>query len=115
MGQISTLMTMTGKDESIYYDPDFRIVLESHLEYFRNHPSTVQITIPDNENNKYSGDLCGLMLTLKIPDYMHWLVIRTTGLSSPNEADKAPPYFLVPSREELERIRQQYLIIHRLA
>jgi hypothetical protein len=105
---------MVRDDVPIYYDADFRVILESHLEYFRTNPNTTAIDIPAIDADKFKGDLWGLLLSKNIPPYLHWLVMRLTGLTSPNASDTLVTRVLIPASTDLNRIINQFMTIHRI-
>lgn len=105
---------MIRDDSPIYYDADFRVILESHLEYFRTNPNTLVTDIAPIDADKYRGDMWGLLLSKNVPAYLHWLVMRLAGFTSPNATDTLVTRILVPAKSDLTRLANQFMIIHRI-
>jgi hypothetical protein len=93
---------------NVYYDQAFRNVLEDHLTYLKTHPTTRTIEIRLNLVFKYIGDFNGLLTELKIPAEMHFICMRMNGMTSPNEYETTMTTLLMPSKEELSRLRSVF-------
>lgn len=73
----------------IYYDRNFRIVFEDHLNHIINTSTSyiTNATIDPNTAARYAGDWSGLMIELGIFPYMHWYNLRLNGLMSSSDFD----------------------------
>ncbi len=63
----------------IFDDVDFKNVLEDHLTWFINHPTTNIVPVTAHQVEVYDFDWIGLLRNLNIPSDLHWLVIRMNG------------------------------------
>jgi hypothetical protein len=105
---------MVPDPDPIYYNEGLRVVMETHLDYFRTHPTTSVLDVAPVEASKYKGDLFGLYTEMKIPPSLHWIVMRTNNYTSPNATDDLIRYVLIPAKSELDRIRQLYQTVHQI-
>lgn len=62
-------------------DPDYYVLLESHLPFLRDHPSNGILEVDGQIGAKYRGDFQGLLDYLGIDRSMHYLIMRLNGLS----------------------------------
>lgn len=97
---------------SIYYAPLFRKTIEDHLLYLKSHPNTRMVQVRAVEINRYTGNLFGYLVELKIPMYMHWIVMRCSGYKSPLEftIDDLRPLY-VPNEGLIDFLRQKALSV----
>ena len=78
---INNLMAPEGP--TLYYDPAFRLMLESHMSYLRQRPSIRVLDIDNHDAYKYEGDLAGLLRKYSIPPHLHWVIMRLNDMDSP--------------------------------
>ncbi len=105
--QIDSLMTPPGED--VYYDPDFHVVLESHLLYFRERSDTTIETISDLKPIKYNGSFFDILDSLSIEKQYHWFIMRLNDLRSPFDYTSDMTVILIPSFNEIERIKNTFI------
>jgi hypothetical protein len=110
---IESLLAETGP--SIDYDQGFRAVLEDHMTYLRNHPSTTAINVQPGEAYKYEADLFGLLTFLRIPRNLHYPTMRVNGYSSPLQAKSDIQILMIPSETVIGQIRQTHQTTHKLS
>jgi hypothetical protein len=99
-------MISAGAD--IHYDKAFRDMLESHLEYLREHPKTRTIQVDPQRALVYEGDLFGFFLEARIEMQLHWVSMRVSGLFSPHDFTPETGNLLIPDSGELESLRQAH-------
>lgn len=104
---VDNLMNDSGPLD--YYDPSFRQVLEDHLSYLRNHPTTVMVNVEPARAYKFEFDLFSLLGVYTIPVHFHWLTMRMNKMVMPSEATKELRSLLVPDFAVVERIRQAHV------
>jgi hypothetical protein len=104
---INDLASTSGPD--VYYDQKFRVVLEDHMTFLRQHPQTTMQQIKFRDAFKFEGDLSGLLYELSIPIELHWLVMRMNYFTSPVQNDETLKSVLVPEKSVIERLRSVYL------
>lgn len=102
--QIDKLQSSVGAD--IYYDGNFRNVLDDHMTYFRGSSSTKTITIEPIYADKYEGDLSGLLSQYGIAVEYHWVIMRLNNFTSFNDNSRNLSQLLIPNFDEVEQIRQ---------
>lgn len=95
----------------LYYKNEIRVLLESHVEFIKNHSSTTVERVMSSLTYKYEGDFYGLLMALKIPIEYHWITMRINGYSSPTEMSGEKIAFLKPDFTLIEQI----INIHRSA
>lgn len=104
------ILTILNKPTSlVYYEQQFRVLLEDHLTYLKSLTTTRRISIDQQLGYKYEGDLDGLLTQLNIRPEFHFIVMRLNGLTSPQEfnSDRTST-LLIPDNKEIERIRSSY-------
>lgn len=101
-------------DNKTFFSNDIRNQLELHMQFLRNHPATRQFAVEDVEAQKYEGDMYGLLLQYAIPIELHWLSMRLTGFTHPNQTDLKLRYFLVPDLGVVEQIVEKYRQVNNL-
>ena len=111
--QIDTIMINPGP--SIYYDDDFRRVLEDHLSLLKKDPSTSVLNIAPQKAYKYEFDLYGLLSDYNIQPQLHWLAMRLNGMTSPTDATKDITSLLIPDTNVVDRIRQSHMTTRRIS
>lgn len=111
--QVNNLMNDSGPLD--YYDPAFRQVLEDHLTYLREHPSTTILTIEPARAYKYEADLFSLLSAYSVPVHYHSLIMRMNKMVVPTEATKDLRSLLVPEFSIVERIRQAHVTTRKVS
>ena len=107
MATINNLMQEDGSDE--YYDEHFRNCIEDHLPYLRKEGNYTVVTFDNGVAYKYENDFTGLLLYLKIPKSLHWIVLRLNGFTSPIEYDGTVNFVKIPVDSVLEGLRTTWV------
>jgi hypothetical protein len=110
--KITDLMVDAGAD--IYYDEAFRRVLEDHMSYLKSHPTTHTVAVEASKAYKYEGDLFGLLTAYLQPVYLHWVIMRMNGFTSPLEASREISSFIAPDQKVINQIRQSHVTRRRI-
>jgi len=110
--QVDTLMFDQGS--AIFYDDDFRRVLEDHMTVLRTDRSTKILNIAEIDAYKYEYDLYSLLLKYSVPAYMHWIVMRVNKMTAPTEMTRTITALLYPSTTLINQIRQSHLSVRRI-
>ena len=105
--KVDSIMTPDGA--TVYYDPLFRVMLESHLTYLRGLPTTKLLTLDPNSVYTYEGDLFGLLDSLKINKIYHWIIMLINGIDSPNDIDGTLISLVIPDFGVIETLKGIYL------
>jgi len=112
---IMTLMEQPGPD--LFYDPKFRLMIETHMNILRNHLVT-RTEIPENHYYQYEGDFYGFLVGESVPAYLHWVYMRVNGMTNPNQFAKdlrayytkrSTPILLTPNDGVLSDIQRMYV------
>lgn len=97
-----------GESYSFYYTKEIKNLLESHLEFLKNHPESRVVQITPNIAYKYEGDFYGLLMTLRIPQQYHWITMRMNDLTSPTDMPENKIAFIQPSFDVVDQIISMY-------
>jgi hypothetical protein len=92
---VHSLMLPAGP--AVFYTPEFRVMIESHLKYLREHPETQILNLNPHSVYKYEHDLFGLLGELNIPPQHHWIVMRVNGYTNPVDLVEGTETLLIPS------------------
>lgn len=103
---LDTLMSDAGPD--IYYDPAFREVLESHMSWLRNHPTTLVRGVDPSTADQYNHDLPGLLRHYSAPDHLHWVIRRLNDIPSPYADLRDLTSLLWPNQTTVSHIQQSH-------
>ena len=107
-------MAQPGPD--MFYDPAFRLILETHMNRLRNVNSTRQ-DIPLELFYQYEGNFHGYLVEIGVPVHLHWLYTRVNGMMNPNEfaaevrdplGKEYRPVLIIPSDSMVADIQQFY-------
>lgn len=90
---------------SIYYDDAFRAVLEDHMSYLRSHPDTMIFPIEQNIADRWAGDLFGLLTSMKVEAYLHWVIMRMNMIYNPTDTNMSLTSLIIPSSKVLDTIK----------
>jgi hypothetical protein len=109
---LTNLMVDPGPD--IFYDPEFRNVLEDHMSYLRENYCQVVVLQPD-EAYQWRGDFFGLLSQKGVPRQYHWLVMRLNQYTSPNQFTEDIQVMLFPDYTVVEKIAQSHNSLSRIS
>lgn len=93
----------------VYFSSSFRIVLDDHINFLKNHPETISIQVSPIEALKYVGDLSGLLFTKNVNVNLHWVIMRMNGFTSPADTDGNVSNLIIPSESVVERLRVGFM------
>lgn len=103
---IASEMVSEGAD--IFYDPDFRNVLEDHVTILQNDAATEVISVVPNVAYKFERDLYGYLSSLgSVPQHLFWITMRVNGYCSETEFLN-PTKLLIPHKNSVNKIKQMY-------
>lgn len=100
MGLLNDLTIPTDK----VIDPDFYVLVDSHLKYLREHPETQVAEVTAMNAKKYMGDFHGLLNFLNVGKKYHYLVTRLNGLMASTDFDGNQTRVLLPPMERVASI-----------
>tara|TARA_B100000767_G_C19660299_1_gene490662 strand:+ start:646 stop:981 length:336 start_codon:yes stop_codon:yes gene_type:complete len=99
--------TMNSEGADLYYDSNFRSVLEDHVPLLKNEASTELITVNPSTAYKFEYDLCGYLASIDIPHHLHWITMRVNGWNKDTDFYN-PSTIRIPHRTSVDRIKQMY-------
>ncbi len=102
--------SMTDDGPEVYYNLDFRNVIEDHLELIKKAARTSYIGVDVFLANVNKGSFYSLLsqLSTPIPKQLHWITLRLNGLTSPHEYDGRTS-ILLPDNEYIETLVRTFL------
>lgn len=77
-------------------DPNFYVLLDSHVAYLTRHPLSEWAQVTGQQAEKYRGDFHGLLDSLSIDKKYHYLITRMNGLVSSGDYDGFVTQILLP-------------------
>ena len=95
-------------ENSLYYDPGFRRMLELNMAWLRNHPETTVIAVDPHDTYKYEGDLYGLLQAYGVRRELHWVIMRLNNIDRAGQVDENLLQLLIPDLGLIDRLRQNY-------
>jgi len=106
---------LPSTSNSLFYDQDFRAVLESHLNWLRSHETTRSMVVAANDAYRFGGDFYRYLYSLgSINRAYFWVIMRLNDMVSPNQFDTSIESILIPSIETLEKIRKTHVTYHNI-
>lgn len=96
--------------DSMYYHPDFQVIIEDHLLLLRANP-TGYIEVADNEAYRFEFDYYNLLRFKGIPYKYHWIVMRVNDFLSPFDAHQGIKRIIIPDYQRIERLFNMYLTV----
>ena len=105
---MTVLKKARGFQNNLFYTTGFRKVLEDHLPYLRNHPSTGRKQLTLAEADRYKWNLSAYLATVVSPDLV-WVTMRLNGFLNDLEYDGSKMYMLIPGNAVIDDLVQRYL------
>lgn len=93
----------------VYNDTSFHLMLETHLDWLRNHEETIVQPVMPNEAHKYQYDLYGFLKAHGVPDQVFWATMRCSAMTSPIEFGMNTKSLYIASSKGVDQLRQLYL------
>jgi len=105
----STLSNLLiSNDTDSYYTVGFKRIIEDHVQYLQKHEETVSVPITPMQCYKYQFDVIGLFKELNISSQIYWATARVNGFLSFTDLPEDTTEILVPSSNEISRLKQVY-------
>lgn len=102
--KINTLAEV--KEQSTYFEEDYRIWIESFNPYLRTSPEIKTVT--PAIAYKYQGDFYGLLDTLSVPKQYHYILMRYNGFLHSGDYDGLNTEIKLPDLKMIDKLRQLY-------
>lgn len=102
---------------SMFYDPEFRHILEMHMNQLRT-MYAVRKPLPTEKLYQFEGDFSGFLMEEGYGLEMHWLMMRVNGMTNPqqfgkelrDEYNRGPKtYYIEPHPEALSELQQYFM------
>lgn len=103
---IHQLQRQNGAD--VYYDADFRVMIETHLTHLREHEKTQTVVVDEHRVYRQESDFYGLLLELDVQTKYHWIILRVNGYEHPSDYVNKNTV-IMPAVEEIERLKAMHL------
>lgn len=106
--------SLKGTENRIFYDSSFRNVLEDFIPYMLNQPSTQTRMITADLAYRYEYDFYGLLAHMGLDYHLHWIIMRMSGFTAPNQPTRELTVIYVPSIQLLEQLRSNHVSTKRI-
>lgn len=83
-------------DSAIYYDPDFRNMIEDHLSFLRVNTSTRVEQIDPHDALVNEFDLFSYLLARGYKAYQHWIIMRMNFMTATTDMNADITQLLIP-------------------
>lgn len=104
---ISDLAISAGS--SRYEEDGFKIVIEDHLSWLKNHSDNTGIAPDGPTVEKYRGDFYGLLIESGISSKYHWTAMRVNGMYSPTDYGRGYGNIIIPSPTVVDTLMAKYV------
>lgn len=88
----------------IFDNPDFRRVIEDHLSWLITHPNNISKAVTAHIADVYDFDWVGLLTELRIPQDLHFVVIRMNGGNSLTDVPSDLRALIVPDLAVIQNL-----------
>lgn len=98
----------SDEGHNYYYSDEIKLLLETHVEYFRREGNFAYFNVTPIIAYRYEGDFYGLLTALNVPQKYHWIVMRVNNLNSPfaNKSNKLT--YMQPLFDQVELVINMY-------
>lgn len=103
------ILNITPDLDEVFNDPNFLIMLESHLTYLKTNGNVVRYNITEHQNYKFEGDLFGLLDDIHLDKKHHHVVMRVNGYESSADFKGDVSSLLIPDLSELSLLQNIYM------
>ena len=100
-------------NQPMYYLDAFRNELEDHMAYLRSARDTQVVMVDPGLAYRFEYDLYALLTYMLVPAHLQWLVMRMSGLNSPDEMDRTFQAYLAPDEIMVEQIRSNWATLRK--
>lgn len=100
---------VSDTEEKTYYEKDFLLLLESHLNYLRTNKPIKFIQVTDAINYKFVGDFYGLLHNYFIEKKYHYIVTRFNHYKNSNDYKGDLITISLPDFNTIEFLKNLYM------
>lgn len=101
-------MAIYSNESAPYFEPDFRQVLESHLEYLKVTGQYRTEIVNNKYMGQYIGDFYAILQGMQINARYHWIVMRLNGFTSPIQYSGQLLEIFIPDTNVIDSIYSVY-------
>jgi len=101
------ILNLPQSIEDVYFDPNFIVLLESHITYLRT-TNISTVVVSSHQGYKYEGDFYGLLGDLNILKKFHYIVMRVNGYESSADFDGNITHIVTPDFNEIDLLKNVY-------
>lgn len=94
-------------DDPVYHEPNFQLMLESHLWYLKKTGNRIQ-AVTEHQNYKYEGDFYGLLDDIGIDKNFHYATMRVNNYAHSGDFKGDRTSISLPSYQLIEQLRSVY-------
>lgn len=103
-----SLLSSMQSVSPIVSQESYYVLIESHLDFLRNHPRNKVLEVTALDADVYRGDLSGLLSEYNIPTGSHYAITRMNGFTSSMAYDGEATHFIVPDDAVISRIMNAF-------
>lgn len=100
---------LRSSGNSIYYEKEFRKVIEDHIQWLLERSKGRVMTVPKTNLVKHKNDLTGFLNEMNISPDQHWAIMRINGMTSTYDFDGTVTELIIPDTNTLEDLRRRYM------
>jgi hypothetical protein len=108
---LSVQSSMIALGAEVYYDPQWHLVIESHLLYLSNSQAVVPLTIDPHDAFLYEQDLWSLLQKYNQQPQYFWPIMRVNGMYSPQEYRRDMTLLALPLTQTIDSLLNLYTTI----
>jgi hypothetical protein len=97
-----------GLDNLDYYSDGFRNMLEDHYSWLKTQSSTKTVPIDGYLAVRYEFDFYGLLQNQNVPTELHFITMRLTGYTSPDQMTRDLQSYVLPDPAVISRLYSTY-------
>jgi hypothetical protein len=101
---MTVLSEMSASGPAFFFTQTWRLLVESHLTWLRARNESDIVVIQPHIGYKYEGDLYGALTECRVPQYLHWIIMRMNGLYSPSDFNGTGVSLMVPTIDTVQQL-----------
>lgn len=99
---------MIRPENPYYFSVGFRQIIEDHIEILASVGEVQVISVAPEDAKRNDGDLYGLLTYLKVPEEMHYPIMRVNNLYTPTDYRASTTELFYPDSNLLDNLLQRY-------
>lgn len=109
---LSVVSLREDPGEDVYYNEDFRRMIEQHRIYLQSADGIDTRVVPDGEAWRWRYDFYGLLNYMDVPEYLRWIYLRVNNMHNPGDFTGLLTTIAIPSFKVIQQLtaifRNQY-------